>query len=367
MVDFLAGKVMREATTTTGCLNFLQPEMILLARMASLSRLACTLATWVLLSSCAQLQGWVEISRLGASRLYVAPDSVKPHPGGKLSDWEATFLLEILPHREGFREASAQVVLNCSSSPRVSYSVYSLQGLTASPDNRILNLDHPGFTSRLGLEPLLAKGYEEICNRPHARASVTEAARLAAVQEEQKRAAAAQAAVAAQAELARRERARIEEAQQRARTEAAAKLQSLDEQMRLAEELLRRGEDFSACITATANAEAAKGTDRSATAIGAQRRICDEHSRMTRRRQEQSKEEEALLARRCEGTPRVSVEQTEWLARALSVNPRSLAFERLGVDGSRCILVVYHPRGVAKCSVDPAGRGVVKQIWRCDK
>jgi hypothetical protein len=111
--------------------------------------------------------------------------------------------------------------------------------------------------------------------------------------------------------------------------------------MRLAEDQLRRGDDYSACVLAKTNADSAKGTDRLATAMTAQEKICAEHARMTARRREQADAQRALLAQRCEGPPRMSVEEVESLARTLSANPKSqtlwLSITRGGLANARLI------------------------------
>lgn len=329
-------------------------------------RLAWYLSFLALLSSCALLDGdWVKLAQDRGDKLFVLPESIKPHPTGKASDWETTFGLNFWPDREGWREANVDVVLHCATAPRVSYSISSVIGLTGTPGAyRSIHLD-ASYVSRLRMEPLLAKGYTEICNRPQARDSVAAAARQETAEQERQRADAAAAARAAQAERERRERLRAEEAERRVRQEAAARLRELDEQSRKAAEALRAGNDYVACDLARTAAETARGTDRLPGAVAAQARICAQHARLEEQRRLRLEAERAATQQYCQGAPRVPRELAESLAQNLGVNPLSLSFERLEASPGDCRMTVYHARGVARCWVELSSRGVIRGIGLC--
>ena len=368
---------------------------------------ALSIARWLalaaLLPACASFNG-IKLAQDPHTELYVYPDSIQPHAAGKATDWRALLLVnftarprpgiadgrELLPLSGRpdinlndcwfqitgsgkfvcIRSGLMEVVMQCGATPRKTYLTTSVVGLMGNmAQGEVVRNGGPETGSLRTAEPgsLMERAFDEVCGRPQAREAVARAAEQEAAQKERQRIEAAAAWRAAQAQQEAREKRLAEERQIRERTQAEDRIRGIDELLRKAETRLREGDDDLACTAAREAADQARATHRLGAAMATQQRICDQHERLKAQRRAQAQRDDERINRLCTGTPRVSREQAEGLARMLSVNPMSLSFNRLNnVYSGSCTMTVYHPRGVATCSVSLDGQGAVQRIGSCN-
>jgi hypothetical protein len=171
----------------------------------------------------------------------------------------------------------------------------------------------------------------------------------------------------ADAALSDSERVNVLYARAQAAQQQAERQRKVEELLVKADEDLRRGDDTSACEAARQATDLAAGTSRVASASATQRRLCEISERLSAQRAAQWEAEEARLRRMCQGTPRVTREAVESLARHGRTNPNNLTFVRLNYSGGGCKMTIYHPEGVATCDVRLNAQGIVvdSSYWSC--
>ena len=355
----------------------------------------------VLLSSCASdgvtsSSSQVIVASNAETELYLITASVQPHTVGG-SAWEARLLVN---YKNGFRANIADqydalplgglpieslyncgvrfdcyrsgqitVVFDCNSKGSKSYlttSVFVMSGRMLYGNQQQKTAPEVGQIRTIATGTLIEKAFNDVCNRPEVLASINRIQQSEALELERRRVEGAAAWRNAEVERERREKALNEVRARQAQSDTVEKLRKIDELLTTAEEQIKRGNDYDACESAKSALALSNGTNRLGTADSTQKRICDQHVRLTAQRKAQFDAKEANQRRLCVGTPRVNRYVIESFARSIATSPQNLSFNRFELnDYYGCQVIVYHPNGVYVCSAKLDAQGAVSSAGPC--